>query len=49
MEPLRTKDMSVEAVLFDMIGTTVQEKDSKTIMNCLKLAFEEFWFESGFA
>ncbi len=33
--------MSVEAVLFDMIGTTVQEKDSKTIMNCLKLAFEE--------
>lgn len=33
--------MKIKAVLFDMIGTTVHEKDSNAILNCLKLAFEE--------
>ena len=31
--------MKIEAVLFDIIGTTVKEKDPNTIMNCLEKAF----------
>jgi phosphonatase-like hydrolase len=31
--------MKVEAILFDVIGTTVQEKDPNTVNNCLFQAF----------
>lgn len=30
--------MKIEAILFDVIGTTVQEKDPNTVNNCLLLA-----------
>lgn len=33
--------MKIQAVLFDMIGTTVQEKVPNTIRNCFRLAFEK--------
>jgi phosphonoacetaldehyde hydrolase len=33
--------MIVRAVLFDLIGTTVREKDSSTIEKCLQLAFAD--------
>ena len=34
--------MKIQAVLFDMIGTTVQEKVPNTIRNCFRLAFEKY-------
>lgn len=34
--------MRIQAVLFDMIGTTVQEKTPNTIRNCFRLAFEKY-------
>lgn len=34
--------MKIEAVLFDMIGTTVQEKIPNTICNCFRLAFKKY-------
>lgn len=34
--------MKIEAVLFDMIGTTVLEKKPNTIRNCFRLAFEKY-------
>ena len=33
--------MKIQAVLFDMIGTTVREKVPNTIRNCFRLAFEK--------
>jgi phosphonatase-like hydrolase len=33
--------MKIEVILFDVIGTTVREKDPNTINNCLLLAFTE--------
>lgn len=33
--------MKIEAILFDIIGTTVREKDPNTINNCLLQAFTE--------
>jgi phosphonatase-like hydrolase len=33
--------MKFDAVLFDMIGTTVKEDDPETIMNCFEEAFRE--------
>ena len=38
--------MNVKAILFDLIGTTVIEKDSNTILNCLKQAFELYGIEA---
>ncbi len=35
------KMMNIQAVLFDMIGTTVQEKVPNTIRNCFRWAFEK--------
>ncbi len=34
--------MKIQAVLFDMIGTTVHEKTPNTIRNCFRLAFEKY-------
>ncbi len=34
--------MKIQAILFDMIGTTVHEKTPNTIRNCFRLAFEEY-------
>jgi HAD superfamily hydrolase (TIGR01549 family) len=31
-----------KAILFDLIGTTVKEKDPNTILNCFRKAFEEY-------
>lgn len=33
--------MKIQAILFDMIGTTVQEKIPNTIRDCFRLAFEK--------
>ena len=34
--------MKIQAILFDMIGTTVHEKIPNTIRNCFRLAFEKY-------
>ncbi len=34
--------MKIKAILFDVIGTTVLEKNTHTIKNCLVTAFEEY-------